>query len=115
MTGMVFFETDELSVGETIQFMYASHRPHGDLSGPAVVNYGIGANTATAGTDYIANSGSVTMAAGQDRVVIPVRILNDKLSEPTETFNFSIISVDNGTGLLFPRTRASIFLMTKVP
>ena len=43
------------------------------------------------------------MGAGEDRVFIPVQILNDDLSEPTETFVVSIMNVDGAT-LLFPRT-----------
>ena len=46
------------------------------------------------------------MAVGQDRVFVPVQILNDNLSEPTETFVVSIINVDSGSTLLFPRTCA---------
>ena len=44
------------------------------------------------------------MDVGEDRVFIPVQILNDNLSEPTETFVVSIINVDTGSTLLFPRT-----------
>ena len=44
------------------------------------------------------------MQVGVDRVFIPVQILNDNLSEPTETFVVSIINVDSGSTILFPRT-----------
>ena len=47
--------------------------------------------------------GTITIPAGQTRVTVPVQILNDTLSESTETFTFSIINVSSGT-LLFPRT-----------
>ena len=76
----------------------------GDLTGTATIEYGITPDTATAGVDYVGGNGTITMAAGQDRVFIPVQILNDNLSEPTETFVVSIINVDSGSTLLFPRT-----------
>ena len=44
------------------------------------------------------------MDAGVDHVSIPVQIINDTLSEPTETFAVSIINVDSGSTLLAPRT-----------
>ena len=43
------------------------------------------------------------MDVGEDRVFIPVQIVDDNLPEPTETFVVSIINVDGAT-LLFPRT-----------
>ena len=36
--------------------------------------------------------------------MVPVTIINDDEFEPTETFTFSIINVDSGSTLLFPRT-----------
>ena len=44
------------------------------------------------------------MVADQERAYIPVQILNDNLSEPTETFVVSIINVDSGSTILYPRT-----------
>ena len=76
----------------------------GDLTGPATIEYGITPDTATAGVDYVGGNGTITMDVGEDRVFIPVQILNDNLSEPTETFVVSIINVDSGSTLLFPRT-----------
>ena len=104
MTGTIFLETSELSIGEANGTVFVPIVRTGDLSGAATIEYGITPNTATDGADYIGGSGTVTMAAGQDRVVVPVQIINDDESEPTETFTFSIINVDSGSTLLFPRT-----------
>ncbi|MGI9387257.1 MAG: PQQ-dependent sugar dehydrogenase, partial [Methyloligellaceae bacterium] len=59
--------------------------------------------TAIDGQDYVATSGTVLLDVNEDRVTLPVTILDDILSEPTENFIVSIISVDSGT-LGFPRT-----------
>ncbi len=76
----------------------------GDLTRPSTIEYGITPDTATAGVDYVGGNGTITMDVGVDRVFIPVQILNDDLSEPTETFVVSITNVDSASTLLFPRT-----------
>ncbi|MBO9155429.1 Calx-beta domain-containing protein [Chitinophaga sp. GCM10012297] len=48
------------------------------------VNYTI-AGSATAGADYTALSGTVTILAGQGSVIVPVAALNDNIIEPVET------------------------------
>ncbi|MGE0743915.1 MAG: Ig-like domain-containing protein [Rhodospirillales bacterium] len=115
MTGTVFLEESEISVGEANGIVYVPVVRTGDLSGSAVVNYGVTGNSATEGVDFVAGNGSVTMAAGQDRILVPVQILNDGLSEPTETIAFSIISVDSGSTLLFPRTATVAILDDENP
>lgn len=76
----------------------------GDLTKESTIEYGITSDTATAGADYIGGNGTITMAAGQDRAYIPVTIVNDNASESTETFVVSIINVDSGSTILYPRT-----------
>ncbi|MGV0852184.1 PQQ-dependent sugar dehydrogenase, partial [Mycolicibacterium phlei] len=75
----------------------------GDLNRVTTIEYGITADTATEGLDYVGTGGFVTMDVGVQRVYVPVPIVDDDLAEPTETFVVSIINVDGGT-LLFPRT-----------
>ena len=75
----------------------------GDLTGLTTIEYGITPDTATAGVDFVAENGTVTMDVGQSRVFVSVQILDDGLSESTETFVVSIVNVDGAT-LLFPRT-----------
>ena len=104
MTGTIFLEASELSIGETNGTVFVPVVRTGDLSGPATVEYGITSITATDGVDYIGGTGTVTMDIGQDRVLVPVQIINDDASEPTETLAFSIINVDSSSTLLFPRT-----------
>ena len=104
MSGTIFLEETELSIGEANGPAFVTIVRTGDLSGTATIEYGITPNTAIPDLDYIGGSGTVTMSAGQDRIMVPVTIINDDEFEPTETFTFSIINVDSGSTLLFPRT-----------
>ena len=66
----------------------------GDLSRPLTVNYSIG-GTATAGTDYIPLTGSVSFAANENTAFIPILPINDMAVENTETV---IITLQPGSG-----------------
>ncbi|MGE7774814.1 Calx-beta domain-containing protein [Chitinophaga sp. NPDC101104] len=55
------------------------------------VTYNIGAGSATPGTDYRAITGTVTIAAGQNGVSVPVTVIDNKVIEPpSETVIFNI-------------------------
>jgi hypothetical protein len=62
---------------------------------PVTVNYSTANGTATAGTDYVAASDTLTFAPGQTTRTIVVRTLDNALSEATETF---AINLSNPTG-----------------
>ncbi|NQW53970.1 MAG: cellulose binding domain-containing protein [Rhodospirillales bacterium] len=55
-------------------------------TGPVTVQYGTANDTASAGSDYTAKSGTLTFAAGEQSKVIQVPIAGDKLSEGNEKF-----------------------------
>ena len=100
---VIFFESSP-RIGEANGTVMVPIVRTGDLTRPSTIEYGITPDTATAGVDYLGGNGTITMDVGVDRVFIPVQILNDNLSEPTETFVVSIINVDSGSTILFPRT-----------
>ncbi len=102
-TTSIFFETSP-RVGEANGTVMVPIVRTGDLTRPSTIEYGITSDTATAGEDYIGGNGTITMAVGQDRAYIPVQILDDDLSEPTETFVVSLINVDSASTILYPRT-----------
>ena len=102
-TTSIFFETSP-RVSETNGTVMVPIVRTGDLTRPSTIEYGITSDTATAGQDYVGGNGTITMAVGQERAYIPVQILNDDLSEPTETFVVSIINVDSASTILYPRT-----------
>jgi YVTN family beta-propeller protein len=58
----------------------------GPASVPVSVQYATADGTATARSDYIATSGSLTIPVGQTSGQIPVAIVGDLLYEPTRTF-----------------------------
>lgn len=102
MTGTVFFGSNEYSVGERDGFVSVTVVRTGDTSGAVNVNLATNPNTATAGADYVAFHGVAVIAAGETSVTVDIPIVDDDLSEPTETFAVTIESIDSGT-LLFPR------------
>jgi Ca2+-binding RTX toxin-like protein len=71
------------------------------LSNPSsqaiTVNYATANGTATAGSDYVANSGTLTFAAGQTSQQITVLANGDTTVEPDETFTVNLSSPSNAT------------------
>ena len=102
MSGQIFLEVGELSVAETDGRANVAIVRTGDLSQAVTVQYATTPDTAGS-ADYVTNAGTITIPAGEARVVVPVTILDDTTSEPTETFIVSLINVDSGA-LTFPRT-----------
>lgn len=61
------------------------------------VNYTTANNTASAGTDYVAASGTLTFTPGQQSQPISVTINGDTTPEPNETFNVNLSNPVNAT------------------
>jgi hypothetical protein len=53
--------------------------------------------TATAGGEYTASSGTVTIPAGQTYAVVTIPVRDDRLGEPTETFAVNLTDVRGAT------------------
>lgn len=66
-------------------------------SNTVTVNYATANNTAVAGTDYVANSGTVTFTPGQESQTVSVTINGDSTFEPNETFNVNLSNAVNAT------------------
>jgi len=64
---------------------------------PVTVSYETLADTATAGSDFIAASGTVTFPAGSTRRSIPLSILGDSVAEANERFTVTLSSPVNAT------------------
>jgi predicted extracellular nuclease len=54
--------------------------------------------TATAGQDYVAESGSVTIPEGATSVSLSVTVIGDTVAEPDETFGLELSNVSGATG-----------------
>ena len=61
------------------------------------VAYATSNDTATAGTDYTAKSGTLTIAAGQTSATITVSVTGDKTYEADERFNLTLSAPTNAT------------------
>ncbi len=114
MTGTISIAASEFSVGEAEGQILVPIERTGDLSGAVTIEFATTADTATAGTDYLNTAGTVTMAAGQDRVLVPISILDDDGGEATETFVLSLVNVDSGF-LAAPRTARVNILDDETP
>ncbi|MGE0698144.1 MAG: PQQ-dependent sugar dehydrogenase [Hyphomicrobiaceae bacterium] len=114
MSGSVHLGASALSVSEAEGQVLVPIVRTGDLSGTATVEYSVTGSTATAGLDFAAVVGSVTFAAGVDRVLVPVTILDDSLAELTETLIVSITNVEGGS-LQAPRTARISILDDEAP
>ena len=100
MSGEVFLGTTQLSIRELDGEVLVPILRRGDLSAGVRIDFATteraaGADSATSGIDFVGVPGSVVMQPGQDRVLVPVTILNDTAFEATETFVFSIVNVSS--------------------
>jgi hypothetical protein len=79
----------------------------GGAAGDATVDFVTADGTATAGTDYVATSGTVTFAAGQTSRPITIPLLIDMGAEAIKTFSV-VISNPAGGASLGARTTADV-------
>lgn len=68
------------------------------------VRWTVQAGSATAGTDFVAESGTVTFAAGQVERYIPVRILDDRVTEGIESLRVSLTGTSRDVVVGSPST-----------
>jgi len=61
------------------------------------VNYATANNTASAGSDYVATSGTLTFTPGQTSQPVNVTINGETVFEPNETFNVNLSGATNAT------------------
>jgi hypothetical protein len=114
MSGTIFLDSNAYSVREQDDVVTIKVTRTGDTTEAVNVNYATHPISATPGDDYTSVAGVATIAAGETSVSIDIQIINDGLSEATETFSVSIESIDSGT-LLFPRTATVTILDDENP
>jgi chitinase len=73
-------------------------------AGPVTVHYGTANDTASAGSDYTAKSGTLTFAAGEQSKVIQVPLAGDKLAEGNEKF---MVTLTDAQGAIIGRGTAT--------
>ena len=69
----------------------------GVSSVPVTVTYATADNTAVAGFDYNAASGTLTFAPGETSKMIPITVIGDNTAEPDETFFLNLSNPGNAT------------------
>jgi uncharacterized repeat protein (TIGR01451 family) len=87
----------------TTNFVFTVTRT-GNLGSTSSVNFATSDGTASAGSDYTANSGTLNFAANQATATITVAVSGDLASEANETFNVTLSSptlatISDGTGV----------------
>ncbi|HEY0735113.1 MAG TPA: Calx-beta domain-containing protein [Herpetosiphonaceae bacterium] len=90
-----------VGVHENVDKATLTVKLNGPSNVPVTVDYATGDNTAKAGSDYTATSGTLTFAPGQTIKTFEVPILDDLLGEPSE--NFTVI-LSNPTNAAFIAT-----------
>jgi hypothetical protein len=94
---------------------------NGDVSGTSMVGYATSDGTATAGSDYVATSGTLTFAPNETSKTITVPVLDDNIWEgASENFSLTLNNPGSGVNLNQPastvitvndsRTKPSIFI-----
>jgi glucose/arabinose dehydrogenase len=104
MSGTIYFGATEYSVNERESFVTITIKRDGDLSKAASVDYGVNADTATAGLDYTPSNGRAEFGIGQSSITLQIPILDDASFEATERFNVSLINATDGYAVGIPRT-----------
>jgi hypothetical protein len=64
---------------------------------PVTFDWATSAGSATAGTDYVAASGSRTIAAGAPNATVGITVNGDVVDEPSETFGITLTNPGNAT------------------
>ncbi len=82
--------------GEHVHFMFTVTLDRA-ATGPVTVNYATANGTATAGSDYVAGTGTVTFAAGETSKTIHVDIVGDTVVEANETFTVNLSGASGAT------------------
>jgi uncharacterized protein YkwD len=75
-----------------VRFTATLSRPH---YLPVTVDYATVAGTATAGTDFVAKSGTITFAPGVNSAVVWVLVKGDRTPEPQESFTVRLADPTN--------------------
>ena len=84
-------------------FTFTVSLPNAD-SHSVTVNYATADGTASAGSDYVATSGTLTFAPGQTSQTITVFVNGDRMDEPDETF---LVKLSNPTNAAIGRSQGT--------
>ena len=89
---VIAVSTNAITVAETALKANVTVTRAGGLAAAATVHYATTNDTATAGSDYTALSGTLTFAAGETNKVLSITVINDTSYETNETFSLVLSS-----------------------
>ena len=99
---------DDVFVDESRPFAHFTVRLTAPSTLPVSVSYNNANETAANGSDYVAQSGTLTFAPGQTVLTIDIPLIGNGTFEPTESFKLNLFNPVNSTiGTAF--ARATIF------
>jgi Calx-beta domain len=102
-SGPLTLSSTSYSVGEADALVTVTvTRSGGSLGGPVAVDYTTGDGTATAGSDYVAASGTLTFDQGEDSTSFTVPLTTDAVHEGDETFQVTLSNAVGGASLGSP-------------
>ncbi len=101
--GVISLETNTIAVNEADGTATVTVLRQQGSEGTVTVDYRTVDGSATAGADYITQSGTLTFAPGETRKSVTINILDDNLPESNETFGFAIDNITGGASLLAPQ------------
>ena len=81
---------------------------------PVTVDFVTADDSALAGLDYEATSGTLSFAPGEHRKWVPLSILNDGLRESSETFRLTLVT-STGGGILGAPASATVTILDNDP
>ena len=114
LNSTIFLDQTEIRAAEGSGFVSQRILRNGSLDDEVRITYGVSANTAAEGQDFVGGFGTVTMPAGASEATVQVRLLDDAAAEGTEVFTFSLVNVEGGT-LWAPRTARISILDDEAP
>ncbi len=102
--GTLQFSSATYSGGETSAGVTITVQRTGGSDGAVTVNYATSNLTATAGSDYVTNNGTLNFSDGELAETFFVSFLDDALAEGSQTIQLTLSSVTGGATLGFPAT-----------
>ncbi|MDB6057841.1 MAG: hypothetical protein JWO95_1685, partial [Verrucomicrobiales bacterium] len=103
--GSIQFRTRSNSVVENAGVATIAVNRFGGITGAVTVNYSTTAGSATAGADYTTTNGQLSWIDGEGGTkTFTVPIINDGVSEPSESFTVSLSSPTGGAVVGLPST-----------
>jgi Tol biopolymer transport system component len=84
------------------------------MNSTVTVNFGTSNGTATAGSDYVARSETLTFAPGETEKLLSVQIINDEVTDPDETVTLTL-SAPTGNSILGARSSATLTITDDDP